>query len=261
LLRYHPEELSDLEFDPIQSGLDSLLKNVGSRVETFFRDLSNTSSREQVLLQSLTPTGRVQRSKREFYYLILPGETGLQWKEDRTDKKGRSVSQDQEIRALRGFCISSGYAHLCLYLHPTYQAGSRFRYLGRRISEPRAHVIAFAQRPDAGDYLTSYSDLSLSITVPFLVQGFLWINPDNYQILRMRTNMLSPNMFLREQTTDISYTEIRFDGVPQPFWLPRQVAVSWELPGGMIFRNEHLYSDYRLFAVESDYKISKPPAK
>ena len=258
LLHEYPIELADLEFSPIQGGLDSLLKTVGGRVQSFFSDFSNTSSRERVLLQILTPNGKVLRSsKKEYYYLIFPAKTGLQWKEERTDKKGRPINL-KAMSPTESFCISSGYAHVSIYLHPTYQPSSLFRYLGRTVSG--THVIGFAQKRD-GAPLASYTNAELSVTVPFLVQGLVWIDPDNYQITRMRTGMLSPNMFLRKQMTDISYTEVSFDGVKQPFWLPHQVTVMWELPGQVIFRNQHSYSDYRLFSVESEYSISKPTVR
>jgi hypothetical protein len=256
LLEQYPSELSDLEFAD-RGELGFLLQQAGKQVEAFFRNFSNTSSKEEVHLQSSDSTGKIQRSaKKEFYYLIFPNESGSEWREDRTDKKGHSIKQD----LIPGLCISTGYAHLSLYLHPAYQSGSRFRYLGREIAGTRAHVIAFAQKPEIGLYMVSYTDTSLAATIPFLVQGFVWIDPGNYQILRMRTDMLRPNLILREQITDISYIEVRFEGVEQPFWLPREVKIDWRAPG-MNCRNQHLYSDYRLFAVESDYKISKPPGR
>jgi len=162
--------------------------------------------------------------------------------------------------------MSSGHAGKCLYLHPSHQPNSYFRYLGREEKKPRAHVIAFAQKPESGDYLAQYSDNNSSTPIRFLVQGFVWLDPDSYQILRMRTSMLSPETqtALKETITDISYEKIQFAKRGQEFWLPREINVSWEFPYtdrlNWIYRNQHLYSDYHLFTVDSDYKINQPEA-
>jgi hypothetical protein len=52
-------------------------------------------------------------------------------------------------------------------------------------------------------------------------------------------------------------SNIEFDNTHQQFWLPREVYVSWEFPN-YTYCNLHKYSDYHLFAVESDYKVTQP---
>jgi hypothetical protein len=125
-----------------------------------------------------------------------------------------------------------------------------------------AHVIAFAQKPEVADYLAEYSDVGLSISTRFLVQGFIWLDPDTCQITRMRTGMMLPEKetVLRDQVTEIYYMKVQFDDIHKEFWLPREVTVRWELPN-LAFINRHRYSNYRLFSVESEYKISKPEVR
>jgi VWFA-related protein len=200
----------------------------------------------------------------EYSYLILPGpvNAGAAWVEDRADKENRSVNSKEIL----GFMMSSGHAGKCLYLHPSHQANSYFRYLGREEKKPRAHVIAFAQKPESGDYLAQYSDENSSTPIRFLVQGFVWLDPDSYQILRMRTSLLLPERqtALKETITEISYEKVHFDRRGE-FWLPREINVSWEFQFtdrlNWVYRNQHLYSDYHLFTVDSDYKINQPEVR
>ena len=250
LRRHYGSELSGLKFDEAQDNLGFLLTNVGNNVEAFFRDLANTASKEKVQLGN----GRWSLHK-EYNYLILPRKSGFPWTEDRTDKEGRPADQD-----VTGYCISRGYAHMCVYLHPDHQKNSIFRCLGRMSKKPRAHVIAFAQKPEARDYLTGYVDRKLGIAKEFLVQGFIWLDPDSYQILRMKTVMLSPDPVLKEQTTDIHYQKVLFKGIQQPFWLPKEVNIRWKLPR-ITYQNKHKYSDFHLFSVETGYKIIPPKTK
>ncbi len=292
-LRWSYLELSCMEFNSSQDQLGSLLKEVGERVKTFFSDFSNVTSKERVRMQRSTidlnknPWTRRGRQpalleanfdntspmsmgavlsaekREEFNYLILPGSgnEGMSWVEDRVDENNRPINQ----KAPPGFTMSLGYAGTCLFLHPSHQADSQFRYLGRDTKKPRAHVIAFAQKPGSKNY-TQYSDvrLSVSTTIRFLVQGLVWIDPDTYQILRIRTSMLSPEeqTDLREQISDIHYERVQFDDTQRQFWLPREANVSWEFQTSgyeaLVYRNQHKYSDYRLFAVESGYKITQP---
>jgi hypothetical protein len=97
--------------------------------------------------------------------------------------------------------------------------------------------------------------------VPLLYQGLVWLDPGNFEILRMRTDLLArrTDIGLTRQTSEIWFSEVRFQSVPQSFWLPREVVVTSE-SSGWLFRNVHRYSDYRVFTVEAQDKV-KPPKK
>lgn len=92
-----------------------------------------------------------------------------------------------------------------------------------------------------------------------MTQGIARADFDIYQITRMRTNLLATEnpVFLKEQTGDIQFSEVRFRGMPQSFWLPREVLVSWRLAGGRTYANRRRYSDYPLFTSESRDKLDK----
>jgi len=205
--------------------------------------------------------GRVEASTRqEFNYMILvhPEKELTNFQEDRADNKGRPVNH----KLTAGYILTTGYAGLCLVLHPSHHFGSGFRYLGRQNANPSAQVIAFAQKPQVGDYLSAYSDQSRNLTTPLLIQGIVWVDPATYQILRIRTELLYPDILssLMRQGTDVRFSEVHFDSVPQTFWLPRDVTVTWKL-SGRSYRNQHRYSDYKVFTVESYDKVGQPQVK
>jgi hypothetical protein len=278
LLKIYRKELSYLDIAVADDQLNGLLKKTGERVEAFFRDFSNVSAKELILMQkkladsepgqySPSMTGElqsllamnnrsVQNITKDFNYIILPRfeAIGFSFTEYRTDKKNRVIDPKT---ASGSFVMSSGYAGLCLFFHPMHQASTRFRYLGRETKAPRAHVIAFAQKPESGDNLSQYFNINSSKSIRFLTQGFVWLDPDSYQIIRMRTSMQFPEQktILREQITDALYKKVDFDDTRQQFWLPSEVKVRWELPG-LVYWNLHKYSDYHWFTVESDSKIA-----
>lgn len=257
LQQYYPLELRHLELSRNQDELDLLLKKIGERVQAFFQDFSNTSSNEYVLLQRLGYSGRVEQwDSRNFSYLTLyhPNEDKPILEEYRTDKKNRPIGQD----AVTDYLVTSGYACLSLYFHPIYHQASGFRYLGRQTTGSLAHVIAFAQKLEKGGFQINFMDTNTGKTVRLPVQGIAWVDPNTYQILRLYVNLLGAGnqSDLTEQTTDVQFSEVRFEGIQKQFWMPREVVVT-TIIADTIFRNYHRYSDYKLFAVESDSKIDK----
>ena len=254
LQRYFTSELRRLEFSPNQDELGVLLGKIGERLQAFFRDFSNTSSKESVFMQKPGDTGGISR---DFNYLISYDSSGKAplLKEYRTDRKNHSIDQD----ALRGFLITSGYVGLSLNFHPAYQQACQFRYLGKQTSDPHAYIVAFAQKTEAKDLQIDYTDIITGSSFRVPVQGIAWVDPNMYQILRMRVNLLGVGnrSFMTEQSTDIKLGEVRFKDTEKKLWLPREVAVT-TLISGVVLRNQHRYTEYKLFEVKSDFTIDKP---
>jgi hypothetical protein len=259
LRRDYPKECGDLEFDDNQAELNTLLKKTGACVEALFRDIPNTSSKEQVRRERLRKDGSVDNaSTQDYFYLVLPGKTGL-WEEIRTDDKGRPLP---DTRMPGSSFLTSGHAGLAVFLHPLYQESSRFRVLGKQRAKPNAWVIAFAQKPEDGRPAGRFESELMMTTARIMYQGLAWIDPGTHQILRMRTDLLAPrdDVLLARQTTEIWYQEVRFADVPQVFRLPREVLVTTDL-NGQTYRNRHRYSDYVVFSVESRDKLEQPKIK
>jgi hypothetical protein len=261
LRRYYAAELSGLEDNQSQDQLESLLKKVGERVKTFFDNFSNTASKEQVRMQRMGNNDREEDSaKQDFNYLILPHTVGTTtaFEEIRTDGKGRSINPT----VMRGFILTKGYAGMNIVLHPDHQFGSHFYYLGKQTSDPYAYVIAFAQRPEARDYLSYYSGSGSKDATPVLLKGIAWVNPQSFQISRLRTDLLTSYVQagLMEQITDIRFSEVGSTASQLPMSLPQEVTVSCVI-GGISYRNRHRYLDYKVFSVESYDKINEPVIK
>ena len=261
LLRYYPEELGILKFSPDQGGLDSLLLKMGERVDAYFLNFPNTTSKESVLLERMKANGKVEASLRQdFDYLVIAapdqGRTGFE--EDRRERKDRRSKPPK----LTGYCLTSGYTGIPILFQTRRQSGCSFRYLGRQPSAPRAHVIAFAQRPESGNAIGSFRTNPEYKSTPLLYQGLIWVDPVTYQITRLRVELLAPmpEIGLSGHTTEISFGEVHFESLSQAFWLPQKVMVTirWK---GKTYRNLHRYSEFRLFTVKSFDKIEQPQVK
>jgi hypothetical protein len=250
-------ELRPLDADPDQNDLPSLLGKVGSGVQALFHDFPNTCSLEQVRLERMDSSGRVVEAlNRKLQYLMIarPGQEELGIEEYRTDTRGRRVDL---MKLQAAFLLTSGYASTPIFFHPFYQDESDFRYLGRETVEPRAHVLAFAQKPNVARLRGTFG-LS-GRPAHFLLQGLVWIHPADFHIARMHTELLHslPEVELLMNSTVIEMEPVQFSQISRTLWLPHEVTVTTEW-GGKFYRNRHRYSDYKLFTVETREERKSP---
>ncbi|HEV2352488.1 MAG TPA: hypothetical protein VG028_21845 [Terriglobia bacterium] len=243
-------QLDGLEPVSDQKDLPAILQKVGENVEAYFHNFVSTSAQEEVVQQRLRPNGKVEGSlKQKFRYLLVSSgrEKDFDLDEFRMDKKGRPAQQ----KVLWGGTLTKGFASMPALLHPDLQPESRFSLLGRQLQEGGNFlVVAFAQEPATAEFKEKIVGELGTHTV--FLQGVVWIDAANFQIVRMSTELLPgpiPQPLI-QQTTDITFARVHFEGIPASFWLPQQVAVVSDRVDGRL-RNEHRYSDYQLYASQT----------
>jgi tetratricopeptide (TPR) repeat protein len=253
-----PPDLTGLEPATDQGQLDSILSAVGKTVAEFFGNFPSTSSLEQIHQEKLRRKQKVGATlDQKFRYLCFTpaAEWGPGFDEYRADLLGiQALPQGLQD----GFMLTSGFASASLLFHPKYQSQTAFRYLGRqKVNGRDTYVIAFAQQPGKARLNGAFKSGQISMTT--FSQGLAWIDSQSYQITRLRTDLLKPlpEINLERETTEIAFGEVHFKGIAEGFWLPQQVtvAVDWN---GKHFRNEHRYSEFKVFNVEATQKIRKP---
>jgi hypothetical protein len=250
-------ELAKIQFSGSQEPLNTLLPKVAENVETFFRDFPNTASTERVRRERLRNIGTFEdRIDEKFNYIALlrPEGSGEFLREDRSSPDGKPADSR---KMPGGSLITSGFASISLMFHPKFLSHANFRYLGFLGSNPGSHMVAFAQKPAGLGLSGSFEAEGRSGHI--LQQGLAWVDPATTQIVRLRTDLLAPreDLSLFRQTTDIRYSEIRFDRISRALFMPVEVIVTMEFQG-FIFINRHRYSDYQLFTVETFEKREKP---
>jgi tetratricopeptide (TPR) repeat protein len=257
-LHQPPPDLAELEPATDQGQLDSILSAVGKTVAEFFQNFPNTSSLEQIHQEKL---GRDHEAlatlDQKFQYLCFtPGAAwGPGFDEYRVDLSGARASP-QGLQ--QGFMLTSGFASASLFFHPAYQSQASFRYLGRQKANGRdTYVIAFAQQPAKARLSGGFKSGEIEMTI--LSQGLAWVDSESYEITRLRTDLLMPlpEINLERQTTEITFGKVHFKGIGKEFSVPRQVTVTVDWNGKHL-RNEHRYSEFKLFHVEATDKPGKP---
>jgi hypothetical protein len=263
LLISYKQLLSKLDWAQNQNELQVILDKVGNNVVTFFQSLVSTAASEHMILERFinerikgTFVNKAKSNSFNYKYIILPRseENGKLLNEYRTDSRNRPVNRNAELNS---FMASTGYFGFCLYLHPKHQPGSTFRYLGREKGKNGIYIIAFAQKPEFHDYLAKVTEITTKDSTLFLVQGFVWLDPNTFQITRIRTSLLIPDSnnetSLIEQITDAEYDQVVFNigkNQKKQLWLPREVYICWEFPH-RLYRNRYRYTNYHLFSVST----------
>ena len=257
-------ELRGLEPAADQQPLPRILSNVGKSVEESYQKFTEIIADEQVTQEQYGFTGRLETTiHQEFSYLILPHhEAGL----DRTDEYRTGVDGKPVQGSAAGAPFTEGFASLWALFYPASQSGSKFRYLGQqRSGEYSSQVIGFAQRPGWSTLGGKANWEGRSVLL--LYQGVAWIDVATHKILKMRVDLLKPRLDvkLEMQTTVIRFGEVHIsDAASTPLWVPLQVIVTtvWN---GQVFRDEHLYSNYKLpgsnSMIKSVQEEAAPPTK
>ncbi len=267
-------ELSGLKPALDQEGLATLLSKVGVKMVDIARNTPNLISHEIV---TESRQGAIE-VRRDYNYLILTrveGTTDAVLNEFRVDIKtgvkfqtedlrndaaapsdstptdpGRSSHEDGASQFGQA-PTSQGFATSWVYFYPLTQPQSTFRYLGeQKVNGQRTLVLAFAQKPQAVRSPGLFR--SGGKTVPMFFQGVAWFDASDFRILRLRTDLLSPlpEVSLHRLTADIQFLPTRLAEVPSFLFLPHEVTVTSDVNGSTL-RENHTYSDYRLFRSRS----------
>jgi len=250
-------ELRGLKPATDQSQLPEILRRVSANLQKFVVNFVNITALETI---DETKKGRFTSASasQKFRYLVLARkeDNAFNLIEYRTDLHGR---EEPAQKLTKSFIRTTGFASMSLFFGPLEQPWSGFRYLGRqKIGGRPTEVVAFAEHAWPAAVMGRFSIGQASI--PILVQGVAWIRSSDYQILRIRTDLLAPLPPLAQVTTLALYANTEFEGSPTALWLPREVEVKVGL-GPYLFSNRHKYSDYRRFMVESVIKTDLPAAQ
>jgi hypothetical protein len=269
-------EIKRLRPAPSQSALGGILARVGERVAAFVDNFHNTTSEEIIHSDKIED----QRGTPDevfvgkFRYLLLKNSQGgwSSFQEYRTDAQGHTLDT---ARARIATILTSQFPLLVMYFDPHLRGACRYRCFGRQhVNGKEANVVGCAQIPTASFPPALFDDGCR--TVRTLLQGLAWISVDSQEILLLQTDLLAPppHSSLQQETTQIDYAPVPLSQTAAAFVLPKKVAVDLWLQGGtrtdvsipvggrlspppkpkpeiMHYRTTHVYSDYRLFRVES----------
>lgn len=235
--------------------LPKILEPLGKNVQTFVETFQETACLEKVEQRVLRSNGKVRSSRvavYEYLFAVASTKFGISVSEMRREKKRRGSESGTP------FMMTNGFPAAVLVFHPEYSADFDYELLGREKRDGRdALVVGFRQNSSRQNRLFWFRTKDKSW--PIYVRGKAWIDPASFQVLALETEMIEPNpqAGLVADTTQIEYKEVFFARRKQHFWVPTriQVKLAWR---GRLFQNEHTFSDFRSFDVDTRQTFHLP---
>lgn len=257
-------QLKSLRPTQDQQELPMILVKTGESVDDFFRNIVDLTVQEEIKQEwamrqyRLKPGQSASERVRDSYLILRRGkETGTDIVEYRVDANGNRADQ---VGIDKGYFVSSGFALIGNHFSTGFQSESTFRYLGdERIGSQDTYVVGFAQQPGKATLPLTMRERE-GVVVHMLLQGVAWVDKNNFQIIRMRTDLLAPRseIGLKQQTTEVTFNEVKLLDVATPLWLPSDVKVYVDFKPQDIdygqfyertYRNEHRYANYQRYRV------------
>jgi hypothetical protein len=240
-------ELKALQPAPDQQVLPTILQKMGRSMDDFARDIGDLIADEDLTQEKLNARGKldVREYSQDNYLIFFHGQEWGADAEYRMDENGNRLGP---VGLDKGYLVTSGFALGAISFSSSAQKQSKFRYLGEeKIQSRETYVLAFAQRPgEATFFITRRGPGGADVNM--LTQGILWVDKNNFQIIRMRSDVLAPRDQLDQLTTEVTFSEVQLQDVPQPLWLPSDVDVFIDT-NKQKFRNVHHYENYRRYRV------------
>ena len=246
-------EVKGVEPEASHEQLSSILQHASAKCDELLHRTPNVIAREDVTTvmpmqarpgYSLYPPPGIERQT--FEYLLISHQTpkGGEFEEYRTLNGRPMKGADQWVQGT----LTEGFVTSWLSL--VNQSQSRFRYLGRQeIDKHQTFVLAFAQIPEHVENPAMF--LFEGKSIPMLFQGIVWIDSNNYQIVRMHEDLLpsAPDAPLKRFTVRIAFGDVRIPEAHLALWLPQDVDIQWRLTSNPMVERSHHYSKYRLYTA------------
>ena len=251
--------LSGIKSNPDQSMLSNIMEKTGSVLLDQVPRVPNLIAQEDVGVEQLAPAQMRMVSAGRGGSILLPTESTLTpggWKRyeyiilaRKDDEAGITFEESRQEagKKAKSSTRGIGFASMWLFFVSQHLQESHFRLLGtQNINHRPTYVVAFAQDPSLvkmpGIIVTEKG------TVPLLCQGVVWIDQENYKILRLRTDLLAPlpAVALQQVSSTIDFSEVKIPRFETPLWLAKQVEILWNLNSTQM-GEIHRYSGYHLF--------------
>jgi hypothetical protein len=152
----------------------------------------------------------------------------------------------------------TGTAALALMFHPTLIGNLAIHCEGRTdLQGTSAWQLRFEE---GSDPQKSFSELDTKdSTYRIRLKGRAWISADNYQVLRLETDLAAPMPEIKLQVYhfDVAYSPVEFAKDQFRLWLPERASVRIDFQG-LRYQSVHRFSHFQLFLVKTEQRVTEP---
>ena len=236
--------------------LDNVVEKAGAQLVAFVRDVDRFTATENLMHESINKYGTASGpEKRKFDYLVSiqevrKGYLGV------TEYRNGGGAQNEFPDGV----VTNGLPALVLIFHPYYAPNYEMTCEGlSRANGGLAWQVHFRQKPGKPNELKTYQIGVHGPSYSVGLKGRAWISADNYQIVRMETDIVAPlpEIKLLAEHTSVEYGPVNFRKDNVNLWLPQSAEVYFAWRGRQVHRR-HSFNNYMLFAVDDKQRIAPP---
>jgi tetratricopeptide (TPR) repeat protein len=257
-VRWMPPDV-DEKIPPVEQGTSCPLQQIreesSERVSEFVKAVNSITATEMLEHEVIDARGSAsKRVSRTYTYVVSLQETRpgfYKIEEYRNGKTGQDIFPDH----LAMFGLTS----LVMIFHPAYRDEYEFSCEGlSRWNGRKAWQVHFRQRPDKPARVRGYRVGNQMFSLA--LRGRAWIAVDTFQIVSLETDLVSPvpQIPLNAEHISIQYAPVQFHSSKKELWLPQSAELFVDFDVRRVHRSDH-FSDYLLFSVDENQKISAPP--
>ena len=236
--------------------LPQLLQGVSERVQELVVKLTSVQRQERIEHIEISRKGNPRRARKtNFTYVAQINQSA---------SGSPSVEEYRTSEAAdgnaHGQLVDTGTAAFALIFHRYYIEDFVMSCEGLvDVKSRAAWQLHFAQRPNRGNFFHVYR--VGANYYPVKLKGRAWIAADNYEVLRLETDLLEPiaQIRLQREHSDIQYGPVEFRKQNVRLWLP-QIAELYMDYRGHRYQRRHTFSNFQLFRVETGEEIKGPKA-
>jgi len=227
--------------------LPTLLRRTSGQVEELVTNLQRFSAREQIEHTEVRKNGHPRTPTTSVFNYVA--EINQAAAGTPSVEEYRTTLKSEESARVQVF--DTGSAAFALIFHPRLIQDYIVTCEG--LTDVEAHPawqVHFAQRPDRANLFHVCRIGNNSY--PLKLKGRAWISADNYEIVRLETDLLEPvkRIHLAREHLAIRYGPVQFRKRNVRLWLP-QLAELYIDYNGHRYQRRHNFSDFQLFWVEA----------
>ena len=253
-----PEDI-DHSVPPVSAGvacsLPSVLDAAGKRIVQLVQNVDRFTATEVLTHRPIDRSGGLGSAttvKFDYLSLFLAEAQGGFLHVEELRNGGASLDQFPTHIA------TIGTPSMVLIFHPRYAVNFKMECegLGEWRGQP-AWQVRFAQLPDRPNRTLSFEVNGSTYNVN--LRGRAWILADSFQVARLETDLEEsvPKIRLRLYHESVEYRPAQSGMNNLELWLPASTELYMDFQGHRFYR-EHSFTDFRIFSVETQYKISDP---
>jgi hypothetical protein len=233
---------------------DDLVSRVRNQASDYLEQFAQVKCTEKVNQEKLNSGGKVELQRDSTYdYLVILSDAGGEISLDESRLAvGDAAKLDKKNRPL---LVSNGFATLFLIFHPYYadsfefSAGETENLNGQRVQKVSFRHLRGTRSPAA-----------LSVRgreYPLELFGTAWIDPQTATIAKIEADVGNSmeDVGLKALRSEIHYAPVVFHDMQKTYWFPVEAVVEVETQR-QHWRNTHMFSDYKRFAVSTEEQVA-----